>query len=216
MAALTPEALHVLGVLGARYVVAGPEAAPEALQAPALTTVYAGADATVVANAQAVPRAFVPARVVATADDRVTDDRIAEAAFDPRTSVAVERDQPGAAALASAGSARGTATVVAERNARVTLRATLDRRGLVVLDDALLAGWSVRVDGRPAAPLHVDGVLRGVVVPAGRHTVEWRYAVPGLRLGLLVSALTLAALAALLVGALALRGRRVPARILRT
>jgi uncharacterized membrane protein YfhO len=31
-------------------------------------------------------------------------------------------------------------------------------------------------------------VLRGVVVPAGTHEVVWRYRVPGLRMGLALSA----------------------------
>ena len=70
-------------------------------------------------------------------------------------------------------------------------------------------GWSVRVDGRAATPLRVNTVMRGVVVPAGRHEVEWRYRVPGLRLGAAVSVLTLVALAG---AALALRRRARSAR----
>jgi hypothetical protein len=214
--ALRPGALHVLGVLGARYVVAAPEVTLEQSGSFALRTVYSGADATIAVNAQAVPRAYVPRRVLLTAQDG-TDERIAEAAFDPRTSVAVERDQPGAAAIAAGAPTRGSATVVRERNASVTLDATLARRGLVVLDDALIDGWSVHVDGHPAEPVRVDGVLRGAIVPAGRHVVEWRYAVPGLRLGLLLSVLALLALAAaaghaLVSGRAATRARRTLAR----
>ena len=65
----------------------------------------------------------------------------------------------------------------------MTLRASLDRRGLVVLDDDFTDGWSVRVDGRPAHALHVDDVMRGVVVGPGRHEIVWSYAVPGLAAG---------------------------------
>ena len=125
---------------------------------------------------------------------------LAESAFDARRTVVVERDQPGAGRLAGAAGTRGTATIVAERNAGVTLRATLQRRGIVVLGDQLLDGWSVRVDGRPATPIRVDAVLRGVAVGAGRHEIAWSYRVPGLRagVGLSVAALLLLAGAAAL------------------
>jgi uncharacterized membrane protein YfhO len=44
-------------------------------------------------------------------------------------------------------------------------------------------------------------LLRGVGVPAGRHTVEMRYAAPAARNGAIISALAVAALLALAVAA---------------
>ncbi len=67
----------------------------------------------------------------------------------------------------------------------------MTRGGLVVLDDAWAHGWSVEVDGHHAQPLEVDDVMRGVDVPAGDHTVVWHYEVPGLKLGGLISLLSL-------------------------
>jgi len=196
--------LRVLGILGVRYIVADPGTLISRRELPQLTIAYDGSDATVLENHRAMPRAFVPERVEVTADAAATAAAILRQGFDVRTDVAVERDQPGAARLVGA---QGEAAIVDERNARVTLRTQLDRRGLVVLGDTLMDGWSVRVDGEPAEALHVDGVMRGTVVPAGRHDVVWSYRVPGLRLGALVSGLTLAALTAATVG-LALRSRR--------
>jgi hypothetical protein len=187
--------LHVLGVLGARYIAAAPGTSFPRRSFPELATVYDGPDATVIADADTPPRAFVPARTRVTPNWRATGEAIVEARFDPGEEVAVERDQPGAEGLAVAAPTHGSATIVRERNASVTLSARLDRRGLVVLNDQLLDGWSVRVDGHAATPLHVNGVMRGVIVPPGRHEIVWDYAVPGLRLGALVSAATLALLA---------------------
>jgi hypothetical protein len=218
---LGPQAVRVLGVLGARYIVAEPGSVlPRSATSTGISTVYAQRDATIFANARVTPRALVPTRALVTPDEGGTRAAIVEARFDPRTTVAVERDQPGVAGLARAAGGggarlslppvRGSAAIVRERNASVTLRAQLDRRGLVVLDDDFTDGWSVRVDGRPAPALHVDDVMRGVIVPAGRHEVVWSYAVPGLRLGALVSLLTLAALAG---GGIALaRSARLRAR----
>jgi hypothetical protein len=199
---LNSRSLRVLGVLGARYVVMSPGVRlPRARRRP-LRLVYAGPDASIARIARTAPRAFVAARVRPASGQAGVRRRIAEPRFDPQTTVAVEREQSGAAELARLHpGARGSVEIVRRRDARVTLRARLARRGLVVLDEQMMDGWRVRVDGRPAPALYVDDVMRGVVVPAGRHEVVWSYAVPGLRLGVLVSLLTLAALA---TGAIAL------------
>ncbi len=196
--------LHVLGALGVRLLVTEPGTTFSRHAFPYLKTVYDGDDATVIANAQVAPRAYVPVSVRVTADRSATEEAIAEARFDPRTEVAVERDQPGVASL---DPANGSAAVVVDRNARVAVRARLNRRGLVVLDDSLMPGWSVRVDGRAATPLHVNSVMRGVIVPAGRHEVVWSYRVPGLRAGALVSAVTLLLFAGAAIG-FGVRSRR--------
>ncbi len=207
---LSPAAVQVTGVLGARFIVAEPGTRPPAADDPALRPlrrVYAGPDATILVNPRATSRAFVARAIDAVPDAATADATLAESAFDPRRGVVVEGGQPAgaSASLAGARGARGTAAIVRERDASVVERATLDRRGIVVLGDQLLPGWSVRVDGRPAAPVRVDAVLRGVVVDAGSHRIVWSYAVPGLAAGAAASAL---ALAALLGGILLVRARR--------
>ncbi|HKG38287.1 MAG TPA: YfhO family protein [Conexibacter sp.] len=196
--------LQVLGVLGARYLIADVGLEIPRTSFPQVSLAYDGPDARVFENADVPPRAFVPATVRVTSDERATGAAIVEPRFDVRTEVAVEGDQGGIAALREV---TGSATIVAERNARVQLRATLDRRGLVVLNDSLMPGWSVRVDDREVTPIHVNSVMRGVLVPPGSHAIVWSYEVPGLRLGALLSAVTLALLVAAAV-ALRRRARR--------
>jgi hypothetical protein len=188
-------ALHVMSVLGARYVVVAPGVRPPRQRDPAvlaLRPAYSGEDAEIFSNAQAAPRAMVAPAVQVVAGEAGARAAIETRGFDPRRTAIVERGEPGAAGL---GGAHGSAAVVHESNASVTVRATLDRRGLVVLDDGFTDGWSVRVDGHAAPMLHVDDVVRGVAVPAGSHRIEWTFAVPGLGLGAVVSALALLVLA---------------------
>jgi len=52
----------------------------------------------------------------------------------------------------------------------------------VVLNEIAYPGWEVEVDGRDAAPLTADYLLRAAVVPAGTHTLVWTYAPPHYRL----------------------------------
>jgi hypothetical protein len=212
---LSPATVQVTGVLGARFIVADPGTTPPTEPDPALRglrRVYDGPDAAIFRNPRAMPRAFVAPQVQLVPDAATADTTLAESGFDARRTIVVEQDQPGAETLAGADGSRGTAAIVAERNAGVTLRATLERRGIVVLGDQLLDGWSVRVDGKPATPIHVNAVLRGVAVDAGTHEIEWSYRVPGLRAGVATSA---AALVLLIATALVARRRRTTARLRR-
>ena len=206
---LDARTLRIASVLGARWLVLPPDANGVSIRDRVLrplSRVYVGDDAGVLLNPNAAPRAMLPAAVELAAGERATRDALAAPGFDPLRTVVVERDQPGTAALAGA-QPRGEVAIVRERNARVELRATLDRPGLVVLNDNWAEGWTVRVDGRAAVPLRVNDVMRGVVVGAGRHEIAWSYAVPGLRLGVAMSLVGLALLLAGLVVVLVRRRR---------
>ena len=138
---------------------------------------------------QARSRAFVPRSVTRVDGEEEALDTMFAPEFIPRHDVVVE----GAALTGTTGSV----TFARDDPQHVELRADLDRPGMVVLADQLDKGWTVEVDGRDAEPLRVDSVFRGVSVPAGEHTVSWRYRVPGLRGGLALSALGFLLLAAL-------------------
>ena len=58
---------------------------------------------------------------------------------------------------------------------RVVATIQADCARLVVLMDTWAPGWTVSVDGQPTQPIRVNGVLRGVEVPAGDHTIMWFY-----------------------------------------
>jgi hypothetical protein len=202
LSAISEVGLRVLGMLGARYVLTPPGTSSEGFAG--LRPAYEGEDAAVFANAYAIPRVTTPTRIRVAQDEEEEFAAVGDADFAPPRDALVRAHEIGGDDLSREGG--GTARVVAESNASVTLRATLPRRGLVVLNDSWDEGWRVEVDGRPARPLQVDVMLRGVVVPAGRHEIVWRYRVPGLRLGAILSAAGL--LSALAWGALLIRRRR--------
>ena len=93
-------------------------------------------------------------------------------------------------------------------NTSVELVATSVGRSLLVLADPYYPGWRVSVDGRPATVLPVDQAFRGVVLPAGEHTVTFSYVDGDFRLGLLLAALTGAGLVGMPLAAGVLRRRR--------
>ncbi len=202
---VSPTTVRVLSLLGTRYLYTEPEAA---VGGSGLRAVYRGTDGVIYENRLAVDRAIVArgVHVAGNLSDEVAGVLEPQPAFDPRRDVVVRRDElPPGFDASQAGA--GTVAVTGEQNSRVTLRARLQRPGVVLLDDAWAPGWSVRVDGRPAKALQTDVVLRGVAVPAGEHEIVWSYRVPGLRAGVALSLLALLATLAW-AGLVVVRGRR--------
>ena len=95
------------------------------------------------------------------------------ASMDPSALAALTESEPGPAQP-------GRLTVLAPD--RVEAEIESERGGMAVFAEAFYPGWRAFVDGRPA-PIHrVNYLLRGVLVPPGRHTVSmrfepWRYRV---------------------------------------
>ncbi|HEY6761855.1 MAG TPA: YfhO family protein [Baekduia sp.] len=196
MAGQDVPSVQVESVLGARYVITDPglKLGDDVRLNPvlsALKVVYSGPDATIMENRRAAPRVELPASIAVANDQNDAETRIGEASFQPSDQVVIESSDPAALALARQPRATGHVAIAREENARMTLDATLDRTGLVVLNDSLTPGWTVTVDGRTADPVRVNSVMRGVVAGPGHHTIVWSYRMPGLRIGFLLSLLAL-------------------------
>jgi SAM-dependent methyltransferase len=103
--------------------------------------------------------------------------------------------EQGVAARCSTGSLSESRSFPAERR----YRTQSDGPGLLVERESFATGWRATVDGQPARVLRANGKHRAVPVPAGDHEVLLRYEAPGLGLGALLTALSLAASAVLLL-----------------
>jgi len=76
---------------------------------------------------------------------------------------------------------------------RVELDVKLESPGLVVLADIYYPGWELTIDGVPAPIELVNRAMRGAAVREGRHHLVYTYAPRSFRIGLILSAVGLAA-----------------------
>jgi hypothetical protein len=106
----------------------------------------------------------------------------------------------GAPAPPIPGGSDGTAIIRDYRPNRVTIEVG-GRAGFLVLTDVWFPGWTCTVDGGPADVYRADYVFRAVQVPEGAHEVVFRFEPASYRLGLQVSAVTVALLAVLSLAA---------------
>jgi hypothetical protein len=141
----------------------------------------------VYALSSALPRVQVASRVRRVADAHEGTAVAAEPGFLDSGGAAVE------GAVAAEG-VRGRVERARFALDTVDLDVDADRPTVVVLRDGWAPGWTARVNGRSVRVLRADGRHRAIAVPAGRSEITLRYRPRGLRVSLLVSALSLLAL----------------------
>jgi hypothetical protein len=168
----------VLDMLGVRYVVFRQPPAP-------LEATLEGDDYWVWTNRAALPRAFVPERVETVRDDADGLQRLARDDFDPRRVAYVESP------VSLPPSCLGLVSLTEETPRQITLSADMETAGLIVLADLWDPGWNAYLDGEPVPILRTNHALRGVVVPAGHQTLQWRYEPASLRWGVRVAGLAI-------------------------
>jgi hypothetical protein len=134
-------------------------------------------------NRMALPRVFVPQHVEIMADEHKRLEKMMSPQFDPRAVAYVESP------VTLPDSCRGQAEIVSEIPTRVTVSVQMETPGLVVLSDLWDKGWRARLNGQPAPILRANHAVRGVVVPAGASTLEFRYESASFELGLYLSGL---------------------------
>lgn len=179
--------------LGARFVVAPLDLEPRSLHRPRGLRLLRDGPVRIWQNRRALPRArvvhsvrFAPpgdldevARILGSQGFRLRREVVLE-------SEPIDLDPP------AGGGGMERAAIVRDRPTHVEIEIDAESPGVLVLADTWYPGWEATIDGEPADVLPANLAVRGVVVPAGRSTVEFRYRpawlVPGVMLSLLAAA----------------------------
>ena len=161
-----PRLSPLLDMLNVRYVVF--RGTPPAKMHPS----FQSPDYWILTNPSVLERAFVPGRVETVTNPKERLSKLASPDFDARKVAFIES----AAAAGLPNDCRGAVQIVDEIPCRVTLSAQMETSGLVVLADLWDNGWQAWLDGQPVPVERANHALRGVVVPAGSHALEFRYA----------------------------------------
>jgi hypothetical protein len=176
--------------------------------------VYADADTVLYENTAVFPRAFVvsggvlPRPELGGLYSMYLDpfDPTSEALLDaapPGSDLPVRRmgeghppvpPQPGGSPDPGVSGSVQAATIESYTPERVVVQATAERPGLLVLTDLYHPGWRARVDGVETPVWRADYFFRGVPLAPGAHEVELVFDPLSVRLGRVVSLLTLVAL----------------------
>jgi len=118
---------------------------------------------------------------------------LTDPAFDPTAEALLE--QPVSSIRHPASSIQYQVTLQDTPN-RVTIRATLDAPGYLVVADTWYPGWQATVDGVPTEVLRANYAFRAVWLETGKHEVEMVYRPTLVRIGGAVSLTVLTLLVA--------------------
>jgi hypothetical protein len=110
-----------------------------------------------------------------TVDDSTALQVLGSESFDPEKTVLVSKDTPVAQAPASPDADPGTVKFSQYQSKDLILEADAKTPAVLLLNDRTDNSWNVWVDQKPGAVLRCNHIMRGVFVPAGHHTVEFRY-----------------------------------------
>jgi hypothetical protein len=157
-----------------------------------------------------LPLAYFVARGVAVTDDRAAARMLFAEAFSPRAEVLLHDAPPGVPSVPRGGPATlVAATSTRPSGAALTARVDAPTDGWLVLAESWYPGWTVAVDGRPAALVRANINQKAVALAAGAHRVDFAFRPRSLARGAVVSA---ASLACLLAAALWIARRRLSDR----
>lgn len=133
------------------------------------------------------PRAWVVHRVDVNPDRDSIFAALAEPGFDPQQLAYTRSAVP-----TEAGTGSEPVSVVAIEPSYLSFATQLNTPGLLVVSEVNYPGWIAIVNGEEMPIVEVDGVLRGVVLPAGPARVEFVYRPMSLIVGGALSAIGLA------------------------
>ena len=119
---------------------------------------------------------------------------LADPEFDMRKRAVVEDS---ALILPTEAAASREVRVTERTNDRVAVRAKLSHPGLLVISEGYYPGWRAAVDGVATPLVRANVMMRGVVLDAGEHEVEFHFRSRSIEVGAALSIATLALVAAL-------------------
>jgi len=131
-------------------------------------------------NPDYLPRAWFVDSAAVTLSRRDMFDRLDEPSWNPKTLAFLE--QPLARSISHPDSS--SAQVTRYTSADIAIDAYASKPALLVVSEVYYpAGWKAYIDGSETEIYKTNYVLRSVIVPAGKHTLEFRFAPESLQKG---------------------------------
>ena len=138
----------------------------------------------------ALPRAWMSYSPERVSDRNAALKRLADASFDPATSVILE-GEAGSPAATMSPPAKPQVRTARTSSSALQIDVTTQAPGFLVISEWYYPGWQARLDGQPVPIERADYALQAVEVSAGAHTIVLTYAPAVNRAGAIASVLAL-------------------------
>ena len=138
----------------------------------------------------ALPRAKLYSRWQVNTNDSDVLKTLADLNFDPAKTVLIDTPSKNLPPVAT-NEDSGSIAFTSYAPKHIVFAATNTAPSVLLLNDQYDPGWSVTVDGRTAELMRCNYLMRGVYLPAGTHTVEFKFELPHKLLYVTLSAMLL-------------------------
>ena len=133
---------------------------------------------------KALPRAWLAGNFEVITKEAGILERIKQPDFDPVNTVILEEQPEG---FVSAKQAQGRVVIDEYQPNQIKISAEALAPAVVVMSENHYPAWQAYLDGQPVKTYRADYTFRAVVVPAGKHKVEFRYQSKPFNTGLAIS-----------------------------
>lgn len=154
----------IIDLLGVKYILSLTER-----DDPKLNKVFEEGETKIYENKSAFPRSFFVSNVVKADSPQKAIQLMFDSAVDLHKTAVVEDTE----SLSSSYSV-GTASIQTYSPNKIIISTKNSKEGFLILTDTFYPTWKAAIDGRQSKIYRSDYNFRGVVVPAGTHTVEFR------------------------------------------
>ena len=151
---------------------------------------FAGAqDLYIYENPKWLPRLFLTSRIVPV--DTVEEGYAASQTIEPSVEAVVvgieHADIPGSLLESNLSVSPGTVNVTSYQADEVEADVECGQDCYLVFSDTYFPGWKAWVDNKPVKIYRTDGIIKGIVVPAGKHNVRFEYSPESYNVGWLMA-----------------------------
>jgi hypothetical protein len=143
-------------------------------------------------NPSVLPRARLCYKSAVIADDTLLKYTLSADSFDFRRTIILD-SKPTIPLPEDTALVNSAVRVTDYQNNRIDLSVHTEKNGMLVLSEIWYPAWQATVDGKQAHMYRADGCLRAIEVPAGEHSISFRYKSKLFTAGLLISLFTLVA-----------------------
>ncbi len=139
-------------------------------------------------NESVMPQAFIVTDYKVARTIPEFQNIIQEESFDPKTTVIIEKDQP---SIERRGIDNSSLSIKEYKKNYVKIEANLAEKSILVLSDSYYPGWKTYVDNKETELFPANINSRAILVPKGKHQIEYVYDSDLLKLGGLISAVSI-------------------------
>ena len=150
---------------------------------------------------QVLPQAYLATRVHSVSSDLDAFNRMISPIFQPGADAVVSSSPKDWRNICDGSVSSAGRVIVAEQtDDRQRFEVESLCTALLVVNDSYFPGWAATLDGQSTEILRANSLVRGIVVPAGKHEVAFAYRPASFRIGAATSGITLVVLLLVLVG----------------